>query len=239
MDHPKGSCHTEIKNLAVTERGLKILKNISLNLLCGSFSALIGPNGAGKTTLLRCLIGDLRHSGEVFFNGKRRLPRVGYVPQKMTFDADNPCTVLDLFILTYSRRPLFFGKREKDTVFAAEALKSVSAAYLIDRPLQALSGGELRRVFLALALAGKPEILLLDEAVTGLDRNGMELFYRLIAQIRREYDLSILMVSHDFDLIERYADYAYLLDDGVLADEGIPKDLFTRKAFRSLFGKIS
>ncbi|MCL2519730.1 MAG: metal ABC transporter ATP-binding protein [Spirochaetaceae bacterium] len=232
-----GSCTTFINNLSLYEHGKVILKDVSLRLHCGAISALVGPNGAGKSSLLRSLIGEVKHSGQITFNGKKNLPRIGYVPQKLAFGHDNPCNVLDLFLLTYHKMPIFLLNSKKCRPKVEEALSKVAAAGLIDRPLEALSGGELRRVFLALALMNEPELLLLDEPSTGLDKNGSELFYQLIALVQKEYHLSILMVSHDFNLVKQYANYVFLLNDGRLINEGKPEQLFKSDEFNKLFGK--
>lgn len=229
-------CHTHIAHLNVEERGAVILRDVSLELYCGRFTALIGPNGAGKSTLLRALIGEIKSRGLIMFSkASHRRPRIGYVPQKLAFEADNPANVFDLFLLACSRLPVWLFRPAAKRQEALRLLEEVQASYLIDRPLAALSGGELRRVFLALALAGDPELLLLDEPGTGMDQNGLENFYALISKLRREKDLSILMVAHDFAYVRRYADYVYLLDKGRMADSGAPQELFGRAPFLELF----
>jgi zinc transport system ATP-binding protein len=115
-----------------------------------------------------------------------------------------------------------------------ESLSRVKAEHLIKRRLGALSGGELQRVLLALALDPVPDILLLDEPVSGIDHNGLEMFYNTVSDLRNNYDLSIILISHDLDLVYRYADRVVLLNKTVL-ENGKPKDVFRSENFYEVF----
>lgn len=231
-------CCTKISNFAVKKGGTVILEDINLHIHCGDLTALIGPNGAGKSTLLKAILGEIPHEGTLSFvdekDNKTREPNIGYVPQTLEFDRTSPVSVRDLFDVTYSNFPLWI-KRNKDTeIIAEDALNRVEASDLLDKKLGALSGGELQRVMLALALNPMPDILLLDEPVSGVDRRGMHLFYETVSKLRKNYDLTIILISHDFDAVKKYADKVILLDKSILK-QGKPDEVFNSKEFREAF----
>jgi zinc transport system ATP-binding protein len=234
-----GLCCTKIENFSVTIGKTEILKDVNMHIHCGELTALIGPNGAGKSTLLKAILGELPHTGELKYldaKGQRSgRPLIGYVPQYLNFDLSTPASVLDLFLATGSRMPawLFSTKKARDRAY--ESLSKVKAAHLLNRRLGALSGGELQRVMLALALEPVPDLLLLDEPVSGVDYHGLELFYGLVSEIREKYDLSIILVSHDLDLVEEYADRIVLLNRSVVLN-GTPEEVFNDERMLKTFG---
>ena len=175
-----GLCCTKIINLGVSRGKFEILRNVNLHFHCGELTAIIGPNGAGKTTLLKAILGEIPHTGELIFldsNGRKtNKPLMGYVPQNLEFDKSSPVSVLDFFACAYSNRPVWLIRARKIREKAIQSLARVKAEHLVDRRIGALSGGELQRVLLALALDPLPNILLLDEPVSGIDRNGLQLF---------------------------------------------------------------
>lgn len=235
-----GACCTRLVDFAVARQGVRILDEIDLHMHCGELTAVIGPNGAGKTTLLKAMLGELPHEGTLRFihqgNVESSRPlRIGYVPQKLELDRTSPTTVLDLFATARSRRPLWMGISARVRSEAADALVTVGAAPLLDRRLAELSSGQLQRVLLALALTPVPELLLLDEPLTGLDPAGMELFYQTVSQLRNRFDLSILLVSHDLAAVARVADRMILLNRTVLCD-GPPREVLLNPLIRRTFG---
>ena len=171
----QGLCCTKIENLCVTKGNQEILKNVNLHIHCGELTALIGANGAGKSTLLKAILGENEYSGSLTFvdgNDKMsRRPIIGYVPQKLDFDYSSPVSVLDVFACTQSNRPVYFSHDKKVKDIALRSLRKVQGENLINKRLGVLSGGELQRVLLALALEPIPDILLLDEPVSGIDQN--------------------------------------------------------------------
>src|SRR5262249_51981895 len=163
-----------IRDLRVTLGGKEILKGINADLVRGAITALIGLNGSGKSTLLRALVKEVPSTGSVrFFCGhdhtKPTPEHVGYVPQKLRFEANLPVTVLDLFGLAMQRSPLFLGIRPHIRRQAADLLGQVRIPHLLNAPVEKLSGGELQRFLLALAMQPQPELLLLDEPAAGID----------------------------------------------------------------------
>ena len=232
-------CCTKIENFSVTIGNNEILKDVNLHIHCGELTSIIGPNGAGKSTLLKALLGEVKHSGNLNFIGqndnKYHQPIIGYVPQYLTFDKDTPISVLDLFVCCKTSMPSWLKPKKKIREDVLESLKRVKVPHLIDRRLGALSGGELQRVLLALALDPMPNILLLDEPVSGVDQNGLELFYEILMDIKKNYDLSIILVSHDLDLVYKYSDRVALVN-GTIVCSGTPKQVFNNPATQKIFG---
>lgn len=235
-----GECCIRLVDFGVTFRGTPILEAIGLHMHCGELTALIGPNGAGKTTLLRAMVGELPHTGTLRFIHHGDIEttdplRIGYVPQKLELDRTSPTTVMDLFSGALSRWPLWAGTRAAVVREAREKLELVGAESLLDRRISEISVGQLQRVLLALALAPVPELLLLDEPVAALDQGGMERFYQLVSRLRQEYDLSILLVSHDLTAAAQFADRMILLNRTVLCD-GAPREVLLNPLIRQTFG---
>ena len=238
--HQCGECCTRIESLDVALGGQRILENITLHLHCGELTALVGPNGAGKSTLLKALLGEVPHAGAIHFlpvpgHGCEDAPVIGYVPQQLEFDRFSPVNVHDLFAGALSRWPvaLLYSRRIRRA--ALEALRCVEAEHLIDRRLGRLSGGELQRVLLALSLTPAPNLLLLDEPVSGVDPAGRELFYRTVSELRRRFDLSILMVSHDLAGAMEVADRIVFLNRRIVC-LGRPAEVIANVELRRVFG---
>jgi zinc transport system ATP-binding protein len=234
-----GFCCTKVEHFCVNFGNNKILDDINLHIHCGELTAIIGPNGGGKSTLLKAMLGDVKHTGQLNFSDAKGKhsghPVIGYVPQNLSIDTGMPTSVLDLFMASNSKAPawLFAPKKIKKKVY--ESLAIVKAEYLINRRIGALSGGELQRVLLALALDPIPDLLLLDEPVSGIDQNGLEVFYRTVSELRHNYDLSIILVSHDLDFVEKYADRVVLVNGTVLCN-GSPQDVFNDEETLKIFG---
>ncbi|MBU4198998.1 MAG: metal ABC transporter ATP-binding protein [Verrucomicrobia bacterium] len=235
-----GGCCTRLLNVGVVLGGVPVLQNINLHVHCGELTVLIGPNGAGKTTLFRAMLGEIPYSGRLQFvhsESKNRFkkPRIGYVPQKLELDARSPITVLDLFAGARSRRPLWLGYNPSIRDESNAALAVVESQSLIDQRLGRLSSGQLQRVLLALALTPAPDLLLLDEPISGVDLAGIEMFYRLVSQLRLRLDLSIFLVSHDLVAAARVADRMIFLNRTVVCD-GSPQKVLSDPEVKRRFG---
>lgn len=234
-----GLCCTKIENFGVTKGQMCILENVNIHIHCGELTAIIGPNGAGKSTLLKALLGEVAHTGELRYldskGDRSSKPVIGYVPQQLSFDRGTPTSVLDLFIACRSKIPAWLFKPKSVKKRALAGLEKVKAEHLIDRRLGALSGGEIQRVMLALALDPVPNLLLLDEPVSGIDQGGLALFYDIVSEVRRNYDLSIILVSHDLGLVEKYADRVVVLNRTVI-NTGTPKQVFGDERTGKSFG---
>ena len=231
------SCCLKVQNVSVKIGGDKILKNVNLHVHCGQMVALIGPNGAGKSTLLKTLLGEREFDGNIIFSvpGSRRAKaRIGYVPQSPNFDPGDPVSVSDLFACCLSRRPAFLGASKSDRELILECLERVHGEDLIDKRVGTLSGGELQRVLLALALEPMPNILILDEPLSGVDIEGQTGLMDMLDEIRKDFDLSILMTTHDFSMLPRYADRVVLIDHEVKC-QGTPEEVLASPEFRVAF----
>ncbi|MBQ6851636.1 MAG: metal ABC transporter ATP-binding protein [Oscillospiraceae bacterium] len=233
------SCCLRIQNLSVAIGSDTILKDIDLHMHCGELVALIGPNGAGKSTLLKAILGQQEYDGIISFSvpGQRaRKAKIGYVPQSPAFDPGDPVTVADLFACCMSKRPAFLGVSKTMRQKVLVCLERVHGEDLIDKRVGTLSGGELQRVLLALALEPIPNILILDEPLSGVDVEGIETLMDMLDEIRHSYDLSILMTTHDFGILPRYADQVALIDRGLIT-QGTPVEVLGSEAFRTVFNR--
>ena len=231
------SCCLRVENMSVQIGSDAILKDMNLHIHCGEMVALIGPNGAGKSTFLKAILGEREYEGVIAFSepGQRsKKPRIGYVPQSPAFDPSDPVSVADLFACCMSKRPAFLGLGKSMETTVLECLDLVHGRDLIHKRIGTLSGGELQRVLLALALEPMPNILILDEPLSGVDVEGMETLMDMLDEIRKEYDLSILMTTHDFGMLERYADQVVLIDHGIKI-QGTPKTVLNSEEFRQAF----
>lgn len=231
---------TKINNISVKFGKEVILKNVNLHVHCGELTVIIGRNGAGKSTLLKAILGEVEHTGNItFMDMKEKMAKkikVGYVPQSINIEKHMPTTVYDLFASCICHVPVFLKKDKKIYQEIKEQLKLFGAEKLIDKSIGDLSGGELQRVLLAIATKPIPNLLILDEPVSGIDENGTKDFYELVNQLKTKYDMSILLVSHDLDLVQKYADRVILLDKEVVK-EGTPDEVFHSLEFQNRFRK--
>ena len=231
------SCCLRVENMSVRIGSDTILKDVNLHVHCGEMVAIIGPNGAGKSTFLKAVLGQQEFEGVIAFSepGQRsKKPRIGYVPQSPAFDPSDPVSVADLFACCMSKRPAFLGLSKSMHNTVLECLERVHGEDLLHKRIGTLSGGELQRVLLALALEPMPNILILDEPLSGVDVEGMETLMDMLDEIRQEYDLSILMTTHDFSMLPRYADQVVLIDHGIKI-QGAPETVLNSEEFRQAF----
>ncbi|UTW44609.1 zinc ABC transporter ATP-binding protein ZnuC [bacterium SCSIO 12696] len=199
-----------------------VVENVDLCLEKRRIITLIGPNGAGKTTLVKVLLGLLKaSSGQV---QRSKGLRIGYMPQKLHIDSTMPLSVSRLLRLSGAAQTL-----------CVQALSRVSAEHLLNSPVQGLSGGEMQRVLLARALLSRPNLLVLDEPVQGVDIAGQEALYQLIVQLRDELGCGVLMVSHDLHLVMAATDEVVCLNKHVCC-HGSPQSIASNPAYLQLFG---
>jgi zinc transport system ATP-binding protein len=211
--------------LTVRRHGEALLDGVTLRVRRGSVHVLVGPNGAGKTTLLSAILNQIPFDGEIAMNWIGS-GAVGYVPQSFPVDPTLPVTVADFLALTRQRRPVCLGLTRRARVEAARLLALVGLSGLEGRPLAVLSGGELRRVLLAHALDPEPELLLLDEPTAGFDEAAARIFESILVGGKRTGHTTVLMVSHDLELVRRVADRVTVLNRRVVV-EGAPDVLST------------
>jgi zinc transport system ATP-binding protein len=199
-----------------------ILDRVSFTVERGDVVAVIGPNGSGKTTLVRAILGLTSVAGEILWEQK---PSIGYVPQYVDFDRSFPLTVEELLLL---RLPGHLFWRHDETAHDAvmHILHDVGAEKLIEKPIGLLSGGELQRVLIANALLPNPSLLVLDEPSSGIDIEGEETIYSLIHRLAEERGMTVLLVSHDLDIVFRYASKVVCVNRRLIC-QGVPAKVLT------------
>lgn len=187
----------KINNLGVNFADQVVLENVNMHIHCGSLNAIIGKNGAGKSTLVRAILDDIPHTGSIEFkdtkDGHMQRLKIGYVPQAINIEKNTPVSVYDLIASYHFKYPAFLPKSKKIENKIRETLRIFEAEELIDKQVCNLSGGQLQRVLLSMAILDEPNLLLLDEPVSGIDQNGMELFFETMDYLKKNYDLAIIL----------------------------------------------
>jgi len=191
----------QIKDISFKYHHDLVLEGITLDIQKGEFLGVIGPNGSGKSTLLKIILGLLKPTnGKVYLFGKEvshftNWQKVGYVPQKVAQQRHFPVTVSEVVSLGL----INVENPSKNALI--EALTSVGMAQFKDRKIEELSGGQQQRVFIARALVSKPDLLVLDEPTAGVDVEAQAEFYALLRKLNQEMGLTLILVSHDIDVI--------------------------------------
>jgi len=211
------------------------VRDVSFSVAPGEFVALVGPNGAGKSTLLRLLLGLLdptAGSVRLFGAAPRTLKdrwRLGYVPQRLAVPADLPATVEEVVAAGRLARTGWRRRfKPEDRAEIAHAITAVALDDLKDRPVRELSGGQQQRAFIAKALAGQPELLVLDEPVAGVDAESQERFRDSVVHNVREHGAAVLLVSHELGAVADDLDRIIVLRAGHVFFDGPPADLAAR-----------
>ena len=212
----------KLNNVGFQQNQKWLVKGVSLQVEKGKIVTLIGPNGSGKSTTAKIALGiykNIEGKVEKFTNN------IGYVPQKISIDWTLPLRVKDFMLLT---------ENLKDDVLN-EALSLTGVKHLKDKNLGNLSGGEFQRVLLARAISKKPELLVLDEPVQGVDFTGEIALYNLIKKISEKLNCGILLISHDLHMVMTATDHVICLN-GHVCCSGSPKDVARNNEYKALFG---
>jgi zinc transport system ATP-binding protein len=201
----------EIDHLTVKYPDVKALDDVSFSVNKGDFLGIIGPNGAGKSTLFASMLGlNTKYEGTIKFFGKdiRKskdyLKEIGYVPQKPIFEKNFPATVKDIVHMSL--------REESNKSKIDEILQQLWIHELGNRRIGELSGGQQQRVFIAKALVNNPKLLILDEPVTGIDQQSIELFYSILRELNSKQKITIIWSSHDLDAVNRLANHVACLN---------------------------
>lgn len=196
----------------------EVLKSVSFDIQKGDYVGLIGQNGSGKSTLLKLLLGLLRPaSGSVELFGEsiekfKHWEKIGYVPQRSgIFDQSFPATVEEIVEMGLTQDKNWSRTKEGKMY---HALEMVEMAHLKHRQLRELSGGEQQRALIARALVNRPELILLDEPVVGVDTQSQHNFYQILRRLNKDLNLTLLLVSHDLDIVAHEADYLIMMTEG-------------------------
>ncbi|WP_425619828.1 zinc ABC transporter ATP-binding protein ZnuC [Buchnera aphidicola] len=213
----------QLKNIYVNLSNRSVLTDITLSLNSNQVLTLIGPNGAGKSTLIRVILGLIKpHFGTIL---RKENLSIGYVPQKLSLNHLLPITVNRFMQLSQT----------KNNINISKMLARVNADALKYRQLQELSGGETQRILLAKALLNKPNLIILDEPMQGLDVIGQSTLYQLINDIRHELKCSILLVSHDLNFVTSETDKVICLNNHICCS-GAPETVCNNLEFIAIFG---
>jgi zinc transport system ATP-binding protein len=234
----------ELKDVSFSYNGEPVLDNISVTIDKGQYAGVIGPNGGGKTTLIKVILGLLRPtSGRITLFGKdikyfRDWAKIGYVPQRATqINIHFPITVEETVEQgRIARRGILRKFSQIDINAINKALNISSIDHLRHRLVADLSGGERQRVFIARALAGEPELLILDEPAVGVDLPSQEKFYQFLKDLNEKFGLTILFVSHDIDVLANQASCLICLNRGLVC-HGSPREIFKEGHLEKLYGK--
>jgi zinc transport system ATP-binding protein len=201
----------EIEHLTVHYPDVKALDDVSFTVNKGDFLGIIGPNGAGKSTLFASMLGlNTKYKGTIKFFGKdiRKskdyLKEIGYVPQKPIFEKNFPATVNDVVRMGL--------RQESDVNKIDEILQQLWIHELSKKRIGELSGGQQQRVFIAKALVNNPKLLILDEPVTGIDQQSIELFYSILRELNSKQKITIIWSSHDLDAVNQLANHVACLN---------------------------
>lgn len=240
IDDPK--IIIKAKNLSASYKDRSIWTNANFEVNQAEYVGILGPNGAGKTTLIKILLGlILPESGSIKLFGlkpSKGNPRIGYVPQRRPIDSDMNIAAIELVKLGISGNKWgihSFKQSENDEKQALKALEDVDAAELAHKPLGTLSGGEQQRVFLAQALVGKPDLLLLDEPLANLDIKHEVNLVQLIDKVVRTQNVSVLLIAHDLNPLLPVLDKIIYVANGHLSS-GSPTEIISSKALSNLYG---
>lgn len=222
MNLDKKEILIKLENVGIFQDNKWLVHDVSLEIERGKILTLIGPNGSGKTTTAKIALGIHKNiKGKVTKNTNK----IGYVPQKISIDWTLPIRVIDFMSLTQT---LQFDE-------VVSALKLTEVEHLKYNDLRSLSGGEFQRVLMARAIAKKPDLLVLDEPVQGVDFSGEIALYELIKKISEELNCGILLISHDLNVVMSKTDYVVCLN-GHVCCSGTPMNVANNKNYKELFG---
>jgi len=211
----------KVKNLKVVLDKERILEDLSFEVKEGEVLTILGPNGAGKTVLLKTLLKIFPYQGEIIW---KKGIKIGYVPQRLPFIKNIPLTVKDFFKLK--------NASEKKT---KEILREINLEEVFEKEVGKLSSGQFQRVLIGWALAKNPSVLLFDEPMTGIDLPGKGTLYSLIKRLKEKRNLTILLVSHDLNVVYKFSDYVICLNKKILC-EGKPQIVLSPETLQKLYG---
>ena len=232
-----------VQNLSVTCGDYLALDSVSLEIYPGTHNAIIGPNGAGKSTLIKAILGLIPYElGKVtYFDQQGRKIKqlgsaIGYIPQKFPFEVTFPCTVTELVGLSLNKGKWWRASRKKRLIIQ-EALEQVNLHQQANQKIGTLSGGQLKRLLLAYCLVIPRRLLVLDEALAGVDIKGETEFASLLSQLQQQQGWTILEVSHNLDIVKQYCDVVFCLNRQILA-QGSPSEILKQQNLQQIYGSV-
>jgi ABC-type Mn2+/Zn2+ transport system ATPase subunit len=228
----------KLENLTIGYDNRGFIDFVNLSIEQGQFWGIIGLNGGGKTTLLKTIMGLIPPvAGSVHYSEGKHLV-FGYVPQRENFDHLFPISVAQLVVMgRYGRVSVGSSIKKEDWKIVTGCLQKVEIPHLENHTFRSLSGGEKQRVLLARALAGEPDVLILDEPTASVDIKGETIIMELIGKIKEENNLAVLMVTHFLNTVARFADHVVVIDkDSDFFRAGATKEIFIKENLSRIFG---
>ncbi len=217
-----------VENLGVRFDENEVLKGLTLSVQREDVLAIVGPNGAGKSVFFRALLGLIPYSGKIQWAPGLK---IGYVPQKLNIEKDLPLSVEEL---------LRFKQSNREKII--DSLRSVGITdeyhiehHILKQRLGWLSGGQLQKVLIAWAILDNPDVLLFDEPTAGIDIGGEETIYTLLKKLKEERDLTILLISHDLNIVYKYADNVVCINKEMIC-YGEPSLVLDPESLAKLYG---
>jgi zinc transport system ATP-binding protein len=212
----------KVKNLNVKLEREEVIKDLSFEVKEGDALSILGPNGAGKTTLFKALLGILPYKGEIKW---RKDLKIGYVPERLPYIKDVLISIGEFLSLKGVS-----GKETKEIL----NLVGLNGSFL-EKGIGEVSSGQFQRILVAWALIGNPNVLLFDEPMAGLDIIGEETIYELLAKLRRDRNLTILLISHDLSIVYKFSNYVICLNKCPLC-RGVPREVLNPETLQKLYG---
>lgn len=227
----------KVENFGVNFDDDHVLKSVNFSVNRGDVLAIIGPNGAGKSVLFRSLLGLIPHTGKMEWTSNLK---ISYIPQKFSIDRELPLSTEEF---------LRFKKKSYDDMINVLKLVGIGAdhihdpdhhtlhikKHILNQRLGWLSGGQLQRVMIAWALLDDPDVLLFDEPTAGIDIGGEETIYNLLKKLHEERNLTIFLISHDLNVVYKYANNVLCLDKKMIC-HGLPAEVLDPKSLAQLYG---
>ncbi len=221
----------KVKNLNVELDNEKVIENLSFEVKKREIFTILGPNGAGKTTLFRTLLGLIPYQGEISWeksHGYPQGPKIGYLPERLSRSKfkELPISVRE-----------FFKFKESPDEKISEMLKSVGLenSKILEKGPGVLSSGQFQRMLIGWALIGNPQVLLFDEPMAGIDIGGEETIYSLLHKFWKERNLTILLITHDLNIVYKYSTNVLCLNKKAICS-GPPREILTPENLESLYG---
>jgi zinc transport system ATP-binding protein len=216
----------KVKNLSVKLNGDEIIKNLSFEVKQGEFFTILGPNGSGKTTLFRALLGLIPHPGEISWSQKN--PKIAYLPERLSR--------LKFKELPISIREFFRFKESSDEkIFEMLKLTGLNDSKILEKSPGNLSSGQFQRLLIGWGLIGSPQVLFFDEPTSGIDVGGEETIYSLLHKIWKERNFTILLISHDLNIVYRFSTNVLCLNKKAVCF-GPPREILTPENLEKLYG---
>lgn len=238
MPNPDSSLALDVRDLTVSLDGNIVVDKVSFSIPAGQTAAIIGPNGAGKSVLLKTLIRLLpKQSGTVSIFGvpheryQEIAHAVSYVPQRLPFDQTLPLTIHDVFSLKSKQ---WIGMSRQDNKRMHDLLAMVGLRAPITARIATLSGGQMQRLLIAYSLMDNPRLLFLDEPSAGIDVQGQETVYMLLKRIQKTTNLTIVLVSHELEVVLSFCDQVLCLNKKLFC-AGVPKEVLSHELLETMY----